>query len=121
MTGERPAGYSCATTSVLILAPALRCVPGHEEGERDDDEKASVHSLFQGQSSAGGSAGDRTIQAIAAKHEVHPNQISGWKRQAQAVLRELFGDGTDRRQKQHDATIHDLHAKIGELTVERDF
>ena len=65
--------------------------------------------------------GDRTIQAIAAKHEVHPNQISGWKRQAQAVLRELFGDGTDRRQKQHDATIHDLHAKIGELTVERDF
>ena len=28
--------------------------------------------------------GDRTIQAIAAKHEVHPNQVSGWKRQAQA-------------------------------------
>ena len=30
--------------------------------------------------------GDRTIQAIAAKHEVHPNQVSGWKRQAQAGL-----------------------------------
>ena len=29
--------------------------------------------------------GDRTIQAIAAKHEVHPNQVSGWKRQAQEV------------------------------------
>ena len=26
------------------------------------------------------SAGDRTIQAIAGKHEVHPNQVSGWKR-----------------------------------------
>ena len=33
--------------------------------------------------------GDRTIQAIAAKHEVHPNQVSGWKRQAQAGLQEL--------------------------------
>ena len=24
--------------------------------------------------------GDRAIQAIAARHEVHPNQVSGWKR-----------------------------------------
>ena len=34
--------------------------------------------------------GDRTIQAITAKHEVHPNQVSGWKWQAQADLQELF-------------------------------
>ena len=65
--------------------------------------------------------GDRTIQAIAAKHEVHPNQVSGWKRQAQAGLQELFAGATSRRQADHEATIHDLHAKIGELTVERDF
>ena len=32
--------------------------------------------------------GDRTIQAISAKHEIHPNQISGWKRQAQTGLRD---------------------------------
>ena len=65
--------------------------------------------------------GDRTIQTIAAKHEVHPNQVSGWKRQAQAGLQELFAGASNRRQKDHDATIHDLHAKIAELTVERDF
>ena len=64
--------------------------------------------------------GDRTIQAIAAKHEVHPNQVSGWKRQAQAGFK-LFAGASKRRQKDHDTTIHDLHAKIGELTVERDF
>ena len=34
--------------------------------------------------------GDRTIQAIEAKHEIHPNQVSSWKRQAQAGLEELF-------------------------------
>ena len=33
--------------------------------------------------------GDRTIQAIAAKHEVHPNQVSGWKWQAQAGLQKF--------------------------------
>ena len=65
--------------------------------------------------------GDRTIQVIAGKHEVHPNQVSGWKRQAQAGLEEVFAGATSRRQKDHEATIHDLHAKIGELTVERDF
>ena len=65
--------------------------------------------------------GDRTVQAIAAKHEVHPNQVSGWKRQAQDGLRELFAGGANRRQADHEASIHDLHAKIGELTVERDF
>ena len=65
--------------------------------------------------------GDRTVQAIAAKHEVNPNQVSGWKRQAQDGLRELFAGGANRRQADHEASIHDLHAKIGELTVERDF
>ena len=43
--------------------------------------------------------GDRTIQAIAGKHEVHPNQVSGWKRQAQAGLEEVFAGATSRRQK----------------------
>ena len=37
--------------------------------------------------------GDRTVQTIAAKHEVHPNQVSGWKLQAQDGLREVFADG----------------------------
>ena len=65
--------------------------------------------------------GDRTIQAIAAKHQVHPNQVSGWKRQAVDGLQELFAGGASRQQADHTATIHELHAKIGELTVERDF
>ena len=26
--------------------------------------------------------GDRTVQEIAARHKVHPNQVSTWKRQA---------------------------------------
>ena len=65
--------------------------------------------------------GDRTIQEIAAKHEVHPSRVSGWKRQAQDGLKEVFARGTNHRQGDHEAVVHDLHAKIGELTVERDF
>ena len=65
--------------------------------------------------------GDRPIQAIAAEHEVHPNQVSGWKRQALEGLREVFAGGSNRRHADQETIIHDLHAKIGELTVERDF
>ena len=33
----------------------------------------------------------------------------------------MFAGATNGRQADHEAVIHDLHAKIGELTVERDF
>jgi len=65
--------------------------------------------------------GDKTIQEIATKHKVHPNQVSTWKRQAVDGLGEVFLNGTDRASQDHVAEVHDLHAKIGQLTVERDF
>ena len=37
--------------------------------------------------------GDKTIQQIAAKHKVHPNQVSAWKRQAVDGLGEVFSNG----------------------------
>jgi transposase len=65
--------------------------------------------------------GDRTVQEIAAKHKVHPNQVSTWKRQAVDGLGEVFSNGVDRARRDHESDVRDLHAKIGELTVERDF
>ena len=65
--------------------------------------------------------GDKTIQESAVKHKVHPNQVSAWKRQAVDGLGEVFSNGADRTRGDHEAEVHDLHAKIGQLTVERDF
>ena len=65
--------------------------------------------------------GDKTIQEIASKHKVHPNQVSAWKRQATDGLGAVFSNGADKARVDHDDEIHDLHAKIGQLTVERDF
>ena len=59
-----------------------------------------------------------TVQAIAARHEVHPNQVSTWKRQAVEGLDEVFPQPGSKRAGEHDATIRDVHAKTGELTVE---
>ena len=65
--------------------------------------------------------GDRTIQEIAARHKVHPNQVSTWKRQAMDGLDAIFSNGSDKARVDHEGEIHNLHAKIGQLTVERDF
>ena len=65
--------------------------------------------------------GDKTIQEIAAKYKVHPNQLSAWKRQAIDGLSEVFSNGVDRARRDHESEVRDLHAKIGELTVVNDF
>ena len=65
--------------------------------------------------------GDQTIQEIASRHKVHTNQVSTWKRQAMDGLGTIFSNGTNRAGADHEAAVHDLHAKIGQLTVERDF
>jgi transposase-like protein len=41
--------------------------------------------------------GDKTIQEIATRHKVHPNQVSTWKRQAMGGLGEVFSNGADHR------------------------
>ena len=61
-----------------------------------------------------------TIQTIAARHGVHPSQVTAWKRQAMEGLGEFTRAGS-KRAAEHEATIRELHAKIGELAVERDF
>ena len=62
-----------------------------------------------------------TVQAIATRYEVHPNQVSTWKRQAMEGLAEIFSRPALKRDEEHEAKVRELHAKIGELTVERDF
>ena len=65
--------------------------------------------------------GDKTIEEIAARHKVHPNQVSTWKQRAVEGMKEVFANGAERARGDHEGEVRDLHAKIGELTVERDF
>ena len=89
--------------------------------EYDDGNTTPVHGRFQGAGGAGSAAGDKTIQEIATKHKVHPNQVSTWKRQAIDGLGDVFSGGADRARSDHGSEIKELHAKIGELTVVNDF
>jgi transposase len=63
--------------------------------------------------------GEKTVAQIAAHHEVHPNQVTSWKSQALEKLAGVFGGEVAASEDKE--RIRELHAKIGELTVERDF
>ena len=65
--------------------------------------------------------GGRTLQEIAGQYQVHPNQVGAWKRQAVEGLAKVVSEGAERRARDHESEVRDLHAKIGELIVERDF
>ena len=64
---------------------------------------------------------EATIAEIAARFKIHPNQVSDWKRQALEGLADIFTGKRGRDDIAHEAQIKELHAKIGQLTVERDF
>ena len=65
--------------------------------------------------------GEQTIAELAARYNLHPNLITNWKRQAREGLVEVFSAGGQRKDAAHEAEVKELHAKIGQLTVERDF
>ena len=64
--------------------------------------------------------GDKTVQEIAAKRQLHPTQVSTWKRQAIEGMANVFSDKVKKAENK-DGEIKERHAKIGQLVVESDF
>jgi transposase len=64
--------------------------------------------------------GELTVSQLGAKHGVHQTMINSWKKQAIDKLSTVFEQKSDVG-KTADAEVEKLHAKIGQLVVERDF
>jgi len=63
--------------------------------------------------------GEEPLITIAERFDVHPNQITKWKRQLLEGAAAVFGESE--QDKEGGPCIAELHAKIGELTRENDF
>jgi transposase len=64
--------------------------------------------------------GDKTMAELAEQFDVHPNQIQDWRRKLLDQAGQLFGRGSH-SPEEAEHKVKELHAKIGQLTMERDF
>jgi len=71
--------------------------------------KVAIESLADG----------KTIAEIAHKHDVHPNQVTEWRRHLLERAAGVFGAPVAPAAPAVD--LKALHAKIGQLTLENDF
>ena len=65
--------------------------------------------------------GELTLAELSAKHGIHQTMIAAWKRQAIEGMSATFSGKAEAAQAMSEAELARLHAKIGQLVIEKDF
>ncbi len=75
-------------------------------------------STFKAKVALAALVGDKTLAELSQQFDLHPNQITQWKKQLSAQAADVFDVGTS---SEPPVDLKTLHAKIGQLTLENDF
>lgn len=65
--------------------------------------------------------GELTLAELSAKHGIHQTMIAAWKKQAIEGMAGTFSGKVEAVQAASEAELSRLHAKIGQLVIEKDF
>ncbi len=66
--------------------------------------------------------GEQTVSDLASRFGVYPTMIHQWKKALLGGASGVFARGASSKSNEADAeTVKTLHAKIGQLAVEKDF
>jgi transposase-like protein len=65
--------------------------------------------------------GQETVNRIATRHEIHPSQVSQWKRQLLDEGTTVFSSAHERKQREQEALQTDLYEQIGRLKMDLEW
>ena len=65
--------------------------------------------------------GHKTINQIASEYNLHPNQVSNWKRQLLTEGPAVFSSNTAKQLRQQEARETELYEQIGRLKMELEW
>lgn len=63
----------------------------------------------------------KTLSQLASDYQVHPNQVSNWKKQLLSTGAELFKNGQSRQQQDQATREAELFEQIGRLKMELEW
>ena len=62
-----------------------------------------------------------TLAQITRKYGTHATQVNAWKKQALALLPDIFSDKGKQEATSYESQLAELYEQIGRLKVENDF
>jgi transposase-like protein len=91
-------------------------------GDKFMKNKRRNHSaVFKTKVALAAAKGGKTIAELAGEYDVHPNQITQWKKQLLKSLPEIFTRRRQNDQHEREALTAQLYQQIGQLKVELDW
>jgi putative transposase len=91
-------------------------------GDKFMKNKRRNHSAqFKAKVALAAAKGEMTIAELASKFEVHPNQVTQWKKRLLDSVPDIFSRSRQRDKQRQDELTEHLYQQIGQLKVELDW
>lgn len=84
------------------------------------EQRRKFNSSFKSKVALDAIRGDKTLNELAKKYQLHPNQITQWKKRLLEGAHSLF-DSPGSKQESSQERKEQLYQKIGQLQVELDW
>jgi transposase len=105
----------------VILSEIFCTINPTKKDQKMKKTRKNHSPKFKAQVAMAALKGDQTLAELAQRYQVHPTQIQEWKKKLQNQAEEVFTRGGSAAADTSDQKVKELHEKIGQLTMERDF